>query len=474
MKRETDPLLPLPRAHPPPLNESPLGFSFLVALAFSVNFAMGAGFLSLPWAFHKAGVVLSIGVMITIATVLFVAILFNLEAMARAEVLDHLHKTRSPGNTIEGNWYVGSERYEVSDLCSIFVGKWAKMSFLFLLTVYSYGTLWSFCAVFAKAMAETFPIGEYSYLIYLILYGVIVIPLTCMDVNEQIQVQVFLAFCRLVVVVFMVGSVFFGFSAHPEQLDHIEKTFDSAHLVHWNALHIILPISTFAFIFTHNIPVISEPVEDKNQLHWIFLSTAILCLIGYTSIGIFVSLYYGTTIRSSCNLNWGDPSDPMSPLSDLPEGVRTFISMYIVMFPALDVISAFPLNAITLGNNLLVLFLNSDEHIDHTEIPPYQKYIYRLAASIPSFFGAYLLSDVGTITDWTGIAGFFLGFLFPPLVAEYSERYFRQRSWNPKTAYSLDYLTSSASRKIVFGLGLLVIGYTVWNTFAHRNDPVTP
>jgi hypothetical protein len=34
----------------------------------------------------------------------------------------------------------------------------------------------------------------------------------------------------------------------------------------------------------------------------------------------------------------------------------------------------------------------------------------------------------------------------------------------------LDYLTSSVSRRIVFGLGILVIGYTVWNTYTHRND----
>jgi amino acid permease len=467
MKKETDSLLPHSRRAVPvqeTATTSGEGFSFGVALAFAVNFAMGAGFLSLPWAFHKAGLLLSLSVMALVAVVLYVAILFNLEAMARAEVLDHLHKTHSPGNTLTGNWIVGAERYEVSDLCSIFMGKWSKFAFLFLLSIYSYGTLWSYCAVFAKAMASTFPLGQYSYEIYLVVYAFIVIPLTCMEVNEQITVQVFLAFCRLLVVLLMVGSVFFGLSSHEGRLNIIESNFDMTHLVHWSSLHIILPISTFAFIFTHNIPVISEPVNDKRQLHWIYLSTTLLCFFGYTSIGIFVSLYFGSDILSSCNLNWANPADAASPLSSFPPLLAQLISLYVVVFPALDVISAFPLNAITLGNNLLVLFLNHTEHVDHTEIPTYYKYLYRLSASVPSFLMAYCLSDVGTITDFTGIAGFFLGFLFPPLVAEFSERYFLQRGWNPKTAYSFDYLTSSVSRRIMFLLGIVIIGYTLWNT----------
>lgn len=473
MKKETDPLLPT-RANESHLatsstSSSVSGFSFLVAVAFSVNFAMGAGFLSLGWAFQKAGIVLSMGIMGVIAFVFVLAILFNLEAMARAEVLDHLHKTHSPGNTAVGKWVVGDERYEVSDLCSLFLGKWTKMSFLFLLAIYSYGTLWSYCAVFSKAMASTFPLGEYSYDIYLAIYALIVIPLTCMEVTEQIAVQVFLAFCRLLVATLMVGSIILGFSTHPSEVEML-KDYDPSHLIRLNYLHVILPISTFAFIFTHNIPVIAEPVNDKKKLHFIFIVTIILCFLGYTSIGASASLYFGPDVLSSCNLNWADPTDPRSPISSLPYIIREIISIYIVMFPALDVVSAFPLNAITLGNNLLVLFLNADEHVDHTEIPPYKRYIFRLSACLPSFILAYILSDVGTITDYTGIAGFFLGFIFPPLVAEYSERYFVQRGWNPETAYSWKYLSSSVSRKMVFIFGLIVIFYTLWSTITQSSS----
>jgi hypothetical protein len=37
---------------------SPHGFSFIVGVAFSLNYIMGTGFLTLPWAFSKTGYVL--------------------------------------------------------------------------------------------------------------------------------------------------------------------------------------------------------------------------------------------------------------------------------------------------------------------------------------------------------------------------------------------------------------------------------
>lgn len=332
------------------------GFSFGVALAFSINFSMGAGFLSLPWAFNQAGLLLSIIIMLIVAIPLYIAILFNLEAMSRASIVDKLMK--SPSYRLSNELLVvGDERFEVSDLCSLFVGKWTKFSFLAILSIYSYGCLWSYCAVFSSAMSSTFPLGENidSYVIYLIVYAAIVIPLTCLEVTEQIYVQVFLAFCRLAVVLFMVGTVILGFESNPELFDTRINTYNSdfKHFVNFNSLHIILPIATFAFIFTHNVPVISEPVEDKKKLHWIYLLTIIVCFIGYSSIGVMVSFYFGENILSSCNLNW---SSPTLSLSSLPISNR-LIALYIIIFPALDVISAFPLNAITLGSIIIIIIM---------------------------------------------------------------------------------------------------------------------
>jgi len=68
--------------------------------------------------------------------------------------------------------------------------------------------------------------------------------------------------------------------------------------------------------------------------------------ISYLSIGCILGYFFGVNIQQSSNLNWKVFTSP-APWAKP-------ISLYIVSFPAIDVLSAFPLNAITLGNNLLV------------------------------------------------------------------------------------------------------------------------
>ena len=63
------------------------GFSFMVAVAFSLNYIMGTGFLTLPWAFSQTGYALSVGILALIIIPSVVAVLMVLEAMARADVL---------------------------------------------------------------------------------------------------------------------------------------------------------------------------------------------------------------------------------------------------------------------------------------------------------------------------------------------------------------------------------------------------
>lgn len=76
----------------------------------------------------------------------------------------------------------------------------------------------------------------------------------------------------------------------------------------------------------------------------------------------------------------------------------------------------------------------------------------------------YISNNIGMITDYTGVCGFFLAFIFPPIVAEYSERYFQDRGWNPKTIYSKPWLTNKFSRGFIFLFGIMIIIYTLYTT----------
>ena len=65
----------------------PKGFSPFTSMCFTVNYVMGTGFLTLPWAFNSAGIGLAILTLTFVGYISNISKDYVLEAMARAEVL---------------------------------------------------------------------------------------------------------------------------------------------------------------------------------------------------------------------------------------------------------------------------------------------------------------------------------------------------------------------------------------------------
>eukprot|EP01034_Spumella_vulgaris_P030878 gene30878-38162_t len=140
------------------------------------------------------------------------------------------------------------------------------------LAIYMYGTLWAYSTVFAKSFASHLPMTflfaantaqDQSYYLYLVIFGLLVVPMSLMEFTEQIAVQVALTVFRIVMLVVMVTSIAVAYYSGGSQFS--------------------------------DIPVSSA----------------------------------------------GSTSD--------------VVAFFVVLFPALDVASAYPLNAYTLGNNMMSL-----------------------------------------------------------------------------------------------------------------------
>jgi hypothetical protein len=141
----------------------------------------------------------------------------------------------------------------------------------------------------------------------------------------------------------------------------------------------------FAHIFHHSIPGLAHPIANKvraerncdvikqhlmffftylstkpqKALVPVFRATVVCCTVLYIWIAVVLASAFGQDMEQSSNLMWKH-HHAVSAVDDQPGGASTSsswlykaISWYVVCFPALDVVSAFPLNAITLGNNLL-------------------------------------------------------------------------------------------------------------------------
>jgi len=71
-------------SHEPPEQQ---GFSHFIAICFTVNYLIGTGFLTIPWAFERGGVILSLATLMVVVVVSNITKNYLLSAMALAEAL---------------------------------------------------------------------------------------------------------------------------------------------------------------------------------------------------------------------------------------------------------------------------------------------------------------------------------------------------------------------------------------------------
>jgi hypothetical protein len=326
----------------------------------------------------------------------------------------------------------------------MFVGKTFKSIYACFISVYIYGTLWVFSAVFGNALAYHLEIGgdvNWSYSFYLVLFACLVVPTSCMELKEQVYMQCILAGLRVLMMVLMLGTLL------PSLLDpgiarpfvHEDGTvMDSGGPPSYfrpENIHHIISIGAYAFIFHHSVPALAHPISDKRSLSSVFATTIVLCLLGYCLLGIILGLFFGNNLEASANLNWSDYVGSFHGTLQ-PTLFSEVVAAFIVLFPALDVASAFPLNAITLGNNLMSAAYPSVTEYRAACKDRFVVSCYRVLAAAPPILGAGMLSDLGNLTAWTGLTGLLVVFVFPAILCLVSEKELKSRGLCADTYYS--------------------------------------
>ena len=528
-------------------------FSFMVTVAFTLNYIIGTGFLTLPWGFQVTGIPLGVILLGSLTIFAVSAALCLLEAMARAEAyatsansfgsmtgnvlgsyrsiamqlrtesdrflplksIDRKrHQQQSPAVGYGGSTssiqsgskeppsasetaselVVGGETFEVSELCKIFLGKTVARVYTLIMAVYLYCSLWAYSTVFANSLAARLPISSFSssssgtgyspngtapddgglsFSLYLLLFALITLPASLLELNEQVFVQVALSLCRVGMLAIMIVTII----AAPVQQHMVSGTGDGSQIfgpftpspsvqsvsmvdaVHLNKIYLMLPMAAYATIFHHSIPAISHPVKDKKQLGWIYITALGFCFVGYTLLAITVSSYFGENTKMSSNLNWEYYWGVIGPNREIPLYAR-FVSSFVVLLPAFDVASAFPLNAITLGNSLMSWYHGSRVHT--LGLQEYRRSVafFRLIAAAPPLCAAFFVSNLGVITNFAGVTGFAIAFLFPAVLSLYSKKILNAHGVPSATVYSC-WLTSGWMCHLSVALGMVLIVYVV-------------
>lgn len=474
--------------------------SFLVAVCFTLNYIIGTGFLTLPWAFNKTGHLLGFLVLFVLTMFSSLSVVFLLESMARTAKLMELDDASSNHNIREetrfhqtGAGYgvisttsehaqdshstfeiekienddrliVKTIKYDITDMCALFLGRWGTLAYAFFISVYMYSTLWVYTTVFAMAFASRIDFGPHSYSIFVLIFSLFVVPISLMELKEQVYLQVILSACRIFMVLAMIVTILYA-ETHPSakiftdtinvHSDSEKDWFTLAEL--WN-VYLLLPKAAYANIFHHSIPALAELVEDKSLLNHVFFTALIVAMISYAGIGTVISGYFGSQTNISSNLNWATFQGVLNGDGTEKWSAR-FLAAFVVLFPAFDVASAFPLNAITLANSLMSA--HDGDRVHELSKSKLHRYYFRLIAVIPPLIAAFFISKLGEVTDFAGLTGFVIAFVIPALLARYSSQALQDKGVDPWTVYGFQTVGSGAQiATSLLGVGLVVfVGY---------------
>lgn len=289
------------------------------------------------------------------------------------------------------------EESEVLELVLRFLGPWGKTFYQTILMMLMFVGLIAYTQVFVNTFVSQIYPGV-STIIPSLFFGVIAVPLSCIDLAEQISVQVIMSILRFL----SLATLLFGTIAamvidpHPA----IDPN-TSIGYYKFSGFGLMFTTAIFSQLFQHSVPGLIRPLSQADKQHvsnifgWALVTTGSI----YILIGTICTLYFGKSINQAINLNfvnyyWGLPQpnegDSLQYFAFFL--VIKSLSMLIVLFPALDTLSVFPLIANTLGNNF------------HAAFPKGYKTTVKFLQYLPHSLVDYLLRSVSNSSISTAIA----------------------------------------------------------------------
>jgi amino acid permease len=255
----------------------------------------------------------------------------------------------------------------VLELVLRFLGPWGKTFYQTILMMLMFVGLIAYTQVFVNTfISQLFP--TLSTLFPSLLFGLIAIPLSCVDLAEQISVQVIMSILRFLSLATLIFGTLVAIWIDPHPSSDLSSLPDSdpVPLYEFSGFGLMFTTAIFSQLFQHSVPGLIRPLQPNDKKHVSSIFSFALLTTGaiYIFIGIICSIYFRSSINQAINLNfvnyyWGlsPPHSADSPLQAyLFFGLIKFLSMLIVLFPALDTLSVFPLIANTLGNNFHAAF----------------------------------------------------------------------------------------------------------------------
>ena len=231
-------------------------------------------------------------------------------------------------------------KFEITELCEVFAGKYLKFVYLVMFTLSGFLTLWSFATVAGSSWSiniplnfgtaeqcsedaflhDTIPSGGclYAYYFSLAIFALIVVTLSLIDLKEQAIVQLVLGVMRFITVgailIYCIIRLAEGGDACLDTLKgtNLSDTFETQNVgikdavvkFDMRGLVLAVPVFVFAFLFHTGLPSLTHPVRQKKYLHWLAVAMFVASTVSYLGLGVIVPLWFRAAIQETCTLNW--------------------------------------------------------------------------------------------------------------------------------------------------------------------------
>ena len=262
--------------------------------------------------------------------------------------IHELHKVVSVASNCPDFRVLRTRGFETSELCEIFFNTLGK--YIYLLTVVGFCTLVSvgLATVTSSALATNIPFHfgpfnqclhdafhnvmipeddgcRYTYYFCLILFGLIVVPFSVMNLKEQAVIQAIFGLLRCLMIamilVYCIVKLFEGGDICQEKPNTTESCSVEESAGNVTAENVIkmheiitrfdlrgwllaIPLLTFPFLLHHSIPSFTHPIGKKKYLWQFILCTYSFLGACFLCLGVVVPLWFRAETQESVVLNW--------------------------------------------------------------------------------------------------------------------------------------------------------------------------